>query len=349
MKVLYAIQGTGNGHISRAREIIPQLQKRCEIDILVSGYQADMELPFEVKYRLHGLSFIFGKSGGIDFRKTYNKANTKKLLAEIGDLPVQDYDFVLNDFEPVSAWACYRNKVPCIALSHQASLLDSSVPKPDNKDVLGKFILKNYAPSSALIGLHFCRYSGEIFTHIIRKEIREAENTDKGHYTVYLPSYDDNNLIKILQKVPEAEWQVFSKHNKQPMTVNNIEINPIANDSFISSLTSCRGVLCGAGFETPAEALFLGKKLMVVPMQKQYEQHYNAAALKSMGVPTLRKLKASTNAKIKDWVLSDYRIEITYPDITERIINRIFEMYVDGTMAKIRWSKLSGKMKFLRK
>src|SRR3990170_7366789 len=104
MKILYAIQGTGNGHISRAREIIPLLQRRCETDILISGSQADIELPFEVKFRLHGLGFDFGKKGGIDLRKTYNKANTKRLLKEIKELPVAGYDFVLNDFEPVSAW-----------------------------------------------------------------------------------------------------------------------------------------------------------------------------------------------------------------------------------------------------
>ena len=61
MKILYAIQGTGNGHISRARDIIPLLQKKGDLDILISGIQADVELPYEVKYKLKGLSFIFGK------------------------------------------------------------------------------------------------------------------------------------------------------------------------------------------------------------------------------------------------------------------------------------------------
>jgi predicted glycosyltransferase len=40
MKVLYAIQGTGNGHLSRAEDIVPQLRKRCQVDILVSGTQS---------------------------------------------------------------------------------------------------------------------------------------------------------------------------------------------------------------------------------------------------------------------------------------------------------------------
>ena len=36
MKVLYAFQGTGNGHIARAQEIIPILKKYAEVDILIS-------------------------------------------------------------------------------------------------------------------------------------------------------------------------------------------------------------------------------------------------------------------------------------------------------------------------
>ena len=269
MKILYAIQGTGNGHLSRAREIIPLLQNKCETDILVSGYQADVELPFNVKYRLHGLSFIFGKNGGIDIWKTYSKSNIRKLISEIRKLPVEDYDFVINDFEPVSAWACYFRNVPCIAFSHQSSLLNHNVPKPIHKDFIGKFLLKNYAPASIYFGLHFSRYAKNIYTPVIRKEIRDAENSDKGHYTVYLPAYSDQKLIEIFETIPDTKWQVFSKHTEKSYKIENIEINKIDNEKFIQSMTGCTGILCGAGFETPAEALYLGKNLLVVPMKNQ--------------------------------------------------------------------------------
>lgn len=53
MKILYAIQGTGNGHISRAREIVPLLQQYGTVDLLISGTQADVKLVQEVKYQLH--------------------------------------------------------------------------------------------------------------------------------------------------------------------------------------------------------------------------------------------------------------------------------------------------------
>jgi len=339
MKILYAIQGTGNGHLSRARDIVPVLQNKCQVDILVSGYQSDVELPFDVKYKFNGLSFIFGKKGGVDIWNTYIKANTKRLYKEIKSLPIKEYDFVINDFEPVSAWACYLNKVPCISLSHQAAVLDKSSPKPKKKDYIGKFILKNYAPVSVRYGLHFSRYSKQIFTPVIRKEIREIEKCDKGHYTVYLPSYEDEKLIKILGLLPDVKWQVFSKHTKENANHDNIEIFPINNEGFIESMAGSAGVLCGAGFEAPAEAMYMGKKLMVIPMKNQYEQQCNAAALKSMGVPVLKKLRKKNIDKIKKWVESDFRIEITYPDITEKIINYIFEDHVQKILAKNKWKK----------
>ena len=80
MKILYAIQGTGNGHLSRAKDIIPALEMRAQVDILVSGQQADITLPFEVKYRFKGLSFIFGKKGGIDFNEHKCKEIRKNII-----------------------------------------------------------------------------------------------------------------------------------------------------------------------------------------------------------------------------------------------------------------------------
>ncbi|HET7001934.1 MAG TPA: glycosyl transferase, partial [Puia sp.] len=100
MKILYAIQGTGNGHLSRAREIIPILQRKGEVDLLISGTQADVDLPYQVKYRFKWLCFIFGKKGGVDVMATYRKSNLKRLYREIKSLPIENYDLVLNDFEP---------------------------------------------------------------------------------------------------------------------------------------------------------------------------------------------------------------------------------------------------------
>ena len=82
MKILYAIQGTGNGHLSRARDIIPILQQKGELDILVSGTEAEVKLPYPVRYHFKGLSFVFGKREGstcwLPTRKATSKPCTKK-------------------------------------------------------------------------------------------------------------------------------------------------------------------------------------------------------------------------------------------------------------------------------
>jgi len=287
MRILYAIQGTGNGHLSRAMDVIPCLMKHAEVDILVSGIQGDLVLPYQLSYKMRGLSFIFGKSGGVDIWKTCVKSNIGKLVKEINSLPVEDYDLVINDFEPVSAWACYARNVPCIGLSHQSAVLADEAPKTDNNDVVGRLILKNYAPNTAHYGFHFKAYGENIFTPVIRKQVRDEVIHNHGHYTVYLPAYDDSRLIATLTKFKSVNWDVFSKHNHKPYKTKNVSVQPIHNERFIRSMASSEGILCGAGFETPAEALYMKKKLLVVPMKNQYEQQLNAAALSQMGVPLI--------------------------------------------------------------
>jgi len=337
MKVLYAIQGTGNGHISRAREIIPHLRDYCECDILVSGTQCDVKLGVPVKYRFKGLSFIFGKNGGIDMWNTYMNASLPGLKREIAELPIEDYDLVINDFEPVSAWACRKKKVPCISLSHQGSLLNKKVPFPAEQNHFGRFVLRNYAPAMMHFGFHFEAYDQNIFTPVIRKQVRSCEIAELDYYTVYLPSYSDKHLIKKLSHFGNISWHVFSKHAKAAYQIGSVTIQPITNDAFVSDMAKSKGVFCGAGFETPAEALFLNKKLMVIPMKGQYEQQCNAAALELMGVPVIKNLKKKQFDRIAQWLESDEKVIVNYTDQTRKIIRKVLETNVQMVLKNNNW------------
>lgn len=323
MKILFAIQGTGNGHLSRARDVYPELLRHAEVDVLISGIQADVPVPFPVKYRMYGLSFIFGRHGGVDILDTLRRLRLGQLIRDIRRLPVKEYDLVINDFEPVSAWACRLRRVPCISLSHQSAVLHPKAMLPEDDDWFGKLVLRRYAPVTESYGFHFKAFSRNVFTPVIRREIRQLTPTDEGHYTVYLPAYDDETLVQHLSHFEEARWEVFSKHNKEPFRVRNVNVHPINNEDFIRSMAAATGVFCGAGFEGPAEALFLGKKLMVVPMQGQYEQQCNAAMLASMGVPVIRYLGRKYYDRIRFWLMDNRRVRVNYPDQTAEIVDRI--------------------------
>lgn len=348
MKILYAIQGTGNGHICRAREIVPILSNYGEVDTLVSGTQADVDPGFPVKYRLHGLGFIFGKKGGVDIMETYRKNNLKGFMEEISSLPVEEYDVVINDFEPVSAWACHFKNVPCIGLSHQYAVLNRWAPKAKRPDPVGKSVLKYYAPVTKGYGFHFDTYDKDIYPPVIRQDVRKLHPVHGAHYTVYLPAYDDQRIIEVLSLFSEVQWQVFSKHTNESYVEKNIFIRPITSEAFLESMSTAAGVLCGAGFETPAEAMYLEKKLMVIPMKGQYEQQCNAAALKKMGIPVIKSLKKKHMDKIEAWLTSPKIIPAHYPHRTPEIIETILKDYPAAAPKQTNHAALPSVKKFSR-
>jgi len=327
MKILYALQGTGNGHICRARAILPILCEHGDVDVLVSGTQAEVDLGYPIKYQLKGMGFIFGKKGGVDFLATYKKNHVKAFWKELQELPVEIYDVVINDFEPVSAWACTLRGKPVVGLSHQAAVLNKKAPQAAHQDPVGKAVLKYYAPTTMSYGFHFKAYDEATNLPVIREDVRALKPTKGKHYTVYLPAYDDEHIVEMLTQFEDTEWQVFSKHNQTPFHAKNISIRPIDGEAFLQSMATAAGILCGAGFETPAEAMYLEKKLLVIPMKGQYEQQCNAAALKKLGVPVIKSLKKKHAEKIKVWLESDDVVAAHYPDRTREIIETVLKNY----------------------
>ena len=196
-------------------------------------------------------------------------------------------------------------------------------------DPFGEWLLRNYAPVENYVGFHFEEYDKNIFSPVIRTAITQAKKKDKGHYTVYLPAYDDKKLVALLIKFPSVRWHIFSKHTSQPYHVGKISVYPVSSDDFVESVVTSTGVLCGAGFETPAEVIHLNKKLLVVPMKSQYEQKCNAVALKKLGVPVLKKVKKGNLKRIEKWLESNKWVEIEFPKVAGKAVERLMKKYAN--------------------
>lgn len=333
MKILFAIQGTGNGHISRAREVIPYLLQYGDLDLLISGTQADVTLPYLVKYKRPGVSYTFGKNGGIDIIDSIKQFRPFELWKDIHQIPVHNYDLVINDFEPVTAWACKLRKKPCIALSHQSSFLSQRTPRPPKKDGFAEQVFKHYAPSSDAYGFHFKPYDSFIYTPVIRSEVRLLEPTNHGHITVYLPAHGDEILIKQFTHVKDVVWDVFSKHSKSAYTVGNVRIRPVLNEDFTQSLASSDGLVTAGGFESPAEAIYLRKKVLSIPMSNQYEQQCNAQAMKEMGVTVVKEINEEFISKLRSWVHFGFPANVFYPDQTAKIVDDLIHKHGKASVA----------------
>ncbi len=317
--------------MSRAKELLPAFRKRAEVDVLISGMHAELDPDCEVKYRLKGLGFKFGKKGGVDYLNTWWKGDVPGFLKEIANLNLSGYDLVVNDFEPVSAWAARKQHIPCVGLSNQCVLLDKRIPKPElsKKNAFGKAVLKHYAPVDTAYGFHYFSIDPFITTPVIRSSIRQCTRTDAGHYLVYLPFYNDRKIIQALRNFPHERWDVFSKHSLKSYSVGTIHIHPISEAHFHEKFASCAGVICSAGFGTTAEALFLGKKLLVIPMKNQYEQQCNALALQQMDVPVIRSLKSKWHPLLERWLEQRVTLEVQYPDNAQLMADRILSDFAN--------------------
>ena len=122
MKILYGVQGTGNGHISRARMMASHFKQRSvDVDFLFSGRDPERYFDMECfgNYQTRtGLSFITHE-GSVSYLRTALQNHPIRFLQEIRGLDVSGYDVILTDFEPVTAWAGKLQSCPVIGIGHQ--------------------------------------------------------------------------------------------------------------------------------------------------------------------------------------------------------------------------------------
>ncbi|MFT4155422.1 glycosyltransferase family protein [Parafilimonas sp.] len=325
MKIFYAVQATGNGHIARAMELLPYLQQYGTVDIFLSGNNSSLQTGLPVRYKSRGVSLYYTQSGSLDYLKIMKEFNARRVWKEAKDLPVEKYDCVLVDFESIAALSCRIKKIPCIGFGHQASFQSVKAPRPGTKNIAGEWILKYYAPSTVYTGLHFKQYDNFIFNPVIKQAILEAVPVEEGHITIYLPQYNDELLIKHFERITDVPFRLFSKTAIRPSSQKNITILPVNNATFNESVINCNGVITGAGFETPAEILYLGKKLLCIPIKGQYEQKCNAAALKDFDVTVIDDVKENFTATIINWLQhpNPKKLELTHS--TETIVAKVMK------------------------
>lgn len=327
MKILYSVQATGNGHISRAMELLPYLNQYGKVDIFLSGANSSLDLNLPIKYRSQGLSLFYTCKGKLDYTKTAFALSPLRLGKEIRDLPVEKYDLILNDFECITAMACASKKIPSVNFGHQASFYSNKTPRPKEKSKIGEWILKNYARASLYIGLHFQQYDNFIFLPVIKEEINNAQPTDKGFFAVYLPSYCENIMERYFHPLSPNRFHIFSWQTKKVKRSGNILFLPIDKTLFSDALINCSGIITGAGFETPAEALKLEKRLMVIAIRGQYEQQCNAAALAQLGIKKVDKLDGDFTDHFNNWVESK-PLKVNYNHSTEDIISHVMKLSI---------------------
>jgi len=322
MKILYAVQATGNGHISRAKQLYPYLKEYGTVDFFMSGSNAQLNVNLPVKFKSKGVSLFYKPSGGLDYLKILNSLSLK-IYQDAKSLPVESYDLVINDFDFVTSLACDIKKKTSIHFGHQASFQSKHTPRSNAFNPIGNLILDKFVNATHHIGLHFLNYDKDIYNPIIKEDVIEATPINDGHIAVYLPQYSISFLEPYLLAQNKFHFEVFTHEVKQITCKKNICYFPISHTGFTNSMIRSWGVITAGGFETPAEAMFLNKRLLCIPIIGHFEQESNAAALANLGVLCLKKIDQNFGEHFNHWTNNYKAVKLELTHSTKDIVDKV--------------------------
>ncbi len=340
MKILYGVQGTGNGHIARARAMCQALSAypQLDVDFLFSGREQDKYFSMEEfggYMTRKGLTFITQK-GKVDYWQTGRRNSVRQLWKEVQELDLSGYDLVLNDFEPVTAWAAKRQGKPCISISHQ-NAFRYAVPLK-GASWFDKQVIRHFAPAQHCLGLHWYHFEQPLLPPIVHTLSQSLRSED--FILVYLPFESLEEISSLLFRFMKQRFICYHPDIEQIEQVHNIELRPLNHHAFQEHLHRCSGVMANGGFELPSEALSLGKKLLLKPLNGQFEQQSNVATLDILGLANV--MYDLNAASVRDWLTESPIDKVVYPDVAAAIVEWVVEgNWTDtDTLSRELWDKV---------
>ncbi|MBC7863551.1 MAG: UDP- glucuronosyltransferase [Bacteroidia bacterium] len=307
-KFLLAVQGEGRGHMMQAltlREIL--VDNGHEVCCVVMGACGDRKIPdffFEkIKAPVELLpspnfvtdkknkSINVGKSVGNFFM---NIKKYRKSLNRIDELMKEHKpDLVINFFDVMMGlyYQFRKPAVPMICIAHQYIYLHPDFKFPDGF-AMDKWAVKFFTKVTASrskknLALSFYNLSEHskslrIVPPLLRKEIFELPSEKEEFFLVYLVNNGYMEEIVEWHKLnPEIELHCFAdnpdfiksnfQYNKEKLFVH-----PINDKAFLEKMAKAKGLASTAGFESVCEAMYLGKPVLMVPVQGHYEQFCNS-------------------------------------------------------------------------
>ena len=289
MRILYGVQATGQGHISRARAMAQAFKQHPDVDVtwLFSGRPRerlfDME-PFGDFQHRAGLTFVT-EAGRLRYRKTIMANRYWQFARDVQRLDVKAYDLIVTDYEPVTAWAGKLKGQSVLGIGHQYAF-GKNTPV-EGRSLAQHAVMSLFAPVTRGVGLHWSDFGDNVLPPILDLP-PAAPGGVQDHILVYLP-FEDQAIV--------TQWlNGFSEHRflQYASTLPNDEQGNVGRRTaniagFKSDLASARGVVCNCGFELISECLHWRKPVLTRPLAKQMEQLSNGAALEALGYATVMR------------------------------------------------------------
>lgn len=283
LRLLYGVQATGNGHITRARTMAAELAAgNIEVRYLFSGRDRaalfDMEPFGDFEWR-RGLTFAT-RRGRVAPLRTLRGLRPIRFIRDVQALDLSGYDRILTDFEPVTAWAARVQNREVIGIAHQYAF---RYPVPTGRvGPVNRAVLNYFAPVTTAIGVHWHHFGNPIMPPLIAPPAH-SPTLEAHKVLVYLPFEARDEVVQWLRHLTDTEFSFYTDVT-EATDLGNVHLKPLSREHFPRDLASCDGVIANAGFGLISEAIQYGKKVLVRPLRGQMEQLANAAAIRELGL-----------------------------------------------------------------
>jgi uncharacterized protein (TIGR00661 family) len=291
-KIAYGIAGEGNGHAIRSKVVIAHLKNKHTVQVVCGKrVQQHFKKPTivvapKIHYFRNCATFLgtmchqfFGLPQYISsFIKTF------KLLL------VFKPDVIITDFEPWTAWSAALLRIPIISLDNQHMICSTAIKYPVQdwwsyiKSRLVIFIAVPFAKARIITTFFEVRITSSeaiLVGPVLRPSITRLKPTKKGPVLVYQTSDSNQELIKALKRIPE-KFVIYGFDRSD--TDGNLQFRKFNETVFFTDLARSRAVIANGGFTLLTEALYLGKPVLSIPVEQQFEQLLNANYLRTLGI-----------------------------------------------------------------
>ena len=301
MNILYGVPGEGLGHATRSKVVIAHLLARGHEVCVVSSSRAYHVLAAAFPGRVHeirgfhlayrGLAVSKARTAVLTLRTApadlrVNFAKYRELLCDF------EPELVISDFESFSYLFAKMRRLPVISIDNMRIInrakLNVAVPKAERGNhALAQSIVRAKLPRSrhyfvsTFFDLPLSKPNTTLVPPIIRPEILAATPTQGRHVLVYQSATTQQNLVPLLQQLPDQEFRVYGFNKEEDH--GNVQLRAFSEAGFIADLASCRAVVTNGGFSLISEAVFLRKPICALPIPAQFEQWLNAAQVEQMG------------------------------------------------------------------
>ncbi len=306
MKIMLSILGEGRGHMTQAIAVKEMVERAGhQVTKVVLGLGPHRQAaPFFAS----AMKMPITKISTPDFASKNNcKVNMPATLAGIvRQLPAywrslravraavreSEADVIINFFEPITGLYALtsHNRPPVVAVAHQFMAEHPSYVRV-SENRLSQLVMKWYI---RLVGARSTKVALSLYEApdlprenlvvsppILRRQLFDLRPNPNGQFVLaYLLNHGyAEQIIAWHKKNPQTALHCFYDKPDAPAEYRydeTLTFHRLDGDKFLRMMAECKFVACTAGFESLAEAVWLGKPLFLVPVENHIEQQINA-------------------------------------------------------------------------